>query len=671
MRFAAPTQPAQRRLACQALLAGLALLAPRAARAQGPANDLTGLSLEELMQVEVVSVVKHAEPAFETPAAVYVLTREELRRSGARTVPEALSLVPGLFAGRIDASKWAISARGFNSRFARTLLVLVDGRSIYTPIYSGVAWEGLTLPLEEIERIEVIRGPGGTLWGTNAVNGVINIITRRPSGEPSVEVALGAGNDERRFADTALSGPLPGQGRYRLWGSAAHHGSLTTSAGSPAGDAWSNGGVGLRTEWSSGSAGTLSVEGGASRSDLDTRLRLAALEAPFHLDLQDRRRMTGQHLLARWSRTLPGQARVTLQGFLADEERSEALLRARLEVGDIDTQVELPAYGRHQLSAGAGFRRVRDRLAGALVLSFAPERKTTSLWSGFLQDQIELWKHRATLTLGSKVEHSDPTGLSFQPSLRLLGRLSARQTAWLAVSRAVRTPSRAELDLDSALLAAFPSADGAPIQVALRGNPDLQAETLVAWEAGWRFRPTGALSLDVAAFRNRYSALAATIPVSDPAERQGTMREIASVAAAATSGVELGFHWRPCSRFALEGSYSRLDLGRPRLRGTSGTIVDYSSAPRNQAQLRLRADLPFGLELDAGGRYRDSIRNLALAAGIEGDLRLAYPLSHGVEIELIGRDLLSGPRREFASTGIGEQASLIRSRYLLTLRWKG
>ncbi len=474
------------------------------ATAQGTADDdLTQLSIEELMNVEIFSAAKKTQKLFDTPAAAFVITREDIRRSGATSVPEVLRIVPGVEVAQISASEWAISIRGFNDRFASKLLVLIDGRSVYTPLFSGVYWGPQdTVLLEDVESIEVVRGPGGTLWGANAVNGVINIRTRQARDTQGALATVLGGNQESNAA-LRYGDRLGENGYYRVYAKGFRRDALRDAEGDRAHDAWDQVQGGFRADWTLSGRDELTLQGDFYDGQPDQTLTISSLTPPSAPIVEDSVDLRGGNLLFRWKRQLGADSEWILQTYYDANERREVDLDQRIDTFDIEFQHRFPWGDRQEITWGLGYRSVRDDLDGSFTVSFDPTSRRTELYSAFVQDEIRLLDH-LRLTLGSKFEHNDYTGFEIQPTARLLWQVDPQQSVWGAVSRAVRTPSRSDSDI-RINLAGIPGTP--PTLLSIFGNEDLDSEELLSFELGYRSEPRRDLSLDVTAFYNRYDQL--------------------------------------------------------------------------------------------------------------------------------------------------------------------
>jgi iron complex outermembrane receptor protein len=642
--------------------------------------DLTELSLQELMDVEVTSVSKRAEPISAAAAAVFVITREDLRRSGATSIPEALRMVPGLEVARIDANKWAISARGFNGRFANKLLVLIDGRSVYTPLFSGVFWDVQDTLIEDVDRIEVIRGPGATLWGANAVNGVINIITRSARETQGGLLAAGGGSEERGFAALRYGGALGKSTFYRVYGKSFARGSGERLTGGAGADDWSMSRAGFRLD-AAPSAGTgLTLEGDLYDGEAGETLILQSLQAPVSRTVDDDERFSGGHLLGRWQRTLPDAAELKVQLYYDRTQRAAALIDEDRDTLDLELQHGLAPGSRHRLLWGLGFRRTGDDIRGSEVLWLTPARRTDDLASAFLQDEVALLPDRLWLTLGSKLEHNDYTGFEVQPNVRAVWIPRRHQTLWAAVSRAVRTPSRAERDirLDALVLGPgqlFPGAP--PAVVASLGDPEFDSEELLAWELGYRVGLAPGLLLDLATFYNDYERLRTTrtgAPYLEPAPGPPHLvvpARIGNDMQGEAWGAELAADWRASKRWRWSAAYSYLEVRLDLLPGADAmSLVAEGDTPRHQFHLRSSVDLGRGLELDLAARYVDELPALAVDGYASLDLRLGWKPRQGLELSLVGQDLLDGSHAEFSPEVIPTHATAAQRGFYGRLEWR-
>ena len=464
--------------------------APSTNAARVPAESgvaqLKELSLEELMDIEVTSVSKRPERLSETASAIQVITQEDIRRSGATRLPEALRLASNLEVAQIDSRRWAISARGFNSPFSNKLLVLIDGRTVYTPLFAGVFWDVQDTLLEDIDRIEVISGPGATLWGANAVNGVINIITKDAKDTQGTLLAGGGGTELRGFGGVRYGGAVAPNFRYRIYGKYFDRDGTVLPDGRDASDDWHQGQGGFRMDWDASESDVFTVQG----DGYDGRISQAGADA---IDV------SGANVIGRWSHTFYEGSELTLQLYYDRTHRDiPGEVSEDLDTYDVDFQHRFPLGERHDIVWGLGYRLIEDDVGNSPAVAFLPPQVSRQWFSGFVQDEIALVKDRVHLTLGTKIEHNDYTGFEFQPSGRLAWRLSEQQILWSAISRAVRTPSRIDREL-------FLRVDDPDLRI--DGGPDFESEELLAYELGYRVQPFSRLGLSLAAYYNDYDDL--------------------------------------------------------------------------------------------------------------------------------------------------------------------
>ncbi len=641
------------------LLAALSGGEMAVSRAAAP--DLTQLGIEELMNVQVVSASKQAQRLADAASAVFVITQDDIRRSGATSVPEVLRLAPGVQVARIDGSKWAISIRGFNGRYANKLLVLVDGRSIYTPVFAGVYWEVQDLLLEDIERIEVIRGPGASLWGSNAVNGVINILTKRAADTRGL-VSVTAGSPENTIVGVRYSGALGDDARYRLYGKYLKQDGLLDRQGRDAEDDWRLGSGGFRLDWAPSGRDSVSLQGGLYDGAMRQNLTVPSFAPPYAQLERDEAAMSGGHLQGRWERALSDTSRLSLQMFYQNQQRRDAITEFDVDTFDFDLQHTFALGERNALIWGLGYRHYRDDYRQTTLASMNPSQLDYGLFSAFVQDQISLVPRELELTLGARLERNDFTGWEFQPNARLLWTPHPRHRLWGAVSRAVRTPSRAEdgMTLDLVTYRAPPL--NFPVLLVLRGDAAFDSETLTAYELGYRVLPSERLSLDIAAFYNDYDDLRAASIRPDLATVVDGNLQIPSLFANAlqgrTHGVELAANWRAADRWRLQLAYSFLRVSVENKPGISGTFafLETTAQPRHQVSLLSSVDLRDDLEFDLWLRYTDELpaRNFgslgstpAVADYFSLNARLGWRPRKDLELSLVGTNLLGPTHFEF------------------------
>jgi len=632
---------------------------------------LKRMSFEELMNVEITSVSRAPESLRDAAAAIAVVDRDTIRRSGATTLPDALRLVPGIHVGEQTSSSWAVSARGFSNVNSEKLLVLSDTRSIYTPLVSGVGWDAQNYLLEDLERIEVIRGPGATMWGSNAVNGVINITTRSSRDTHGTYLAAGAGTFDRAWVGARYGGETDGGVNYRVYGKYFDRGETENSI-TDSDDAWQFGQVGFRTDWDGDERDAFTVQGDMYSGDVGqlvpaiTVLGRPGPEGPLTL------RLSGGNVLARWRRTHDESSDMQLRAYYDYTRRDDPSYTDTLHTFDIDFQRRFTAGSRHEIIWGAAYRVTSNNNEAGDLFALDPEHSTDTLYSGFIQDQIAL-NDVLRLTVGTKLEHNDFSGFEVQPSVRMAWRVRPNQTAWAAISRAVRVPTRIERDI--AIDVTDPAGD--PI-IRLLGNPDFESEELIAYEAGYRWQPMQALSLDIALFYNDYAKLASLEigePFIDPEDGRTVIPVLnENLTDGRTYGAELLVEWQPVEQWQLTASYSHIDMDlEPQGQDANRGELLEGSTPRNLAGLRSLVTLHERIELDAQLRYQSRIRSMPLEINVAGidaytelDLRLGWRASDHWLLSLVGQNLLHDSHPEFGpaeSRGSLERAGYLRAEW--------
>lgn len=641
--------------------------------------SLSGMSIEQLMNVKV-SILGPSQSVSKSPAAVSVITADDIKRSGAQNIPEALRLVPGLDVAQIDSAQWAVSIRGFNSEFANKLLVLEDGRSLYEPLFGGVAWDAQDTMMDNIDHIEVVRGPGATLWGANAVNGVINIITKSAQDTQGWLVSGGGGNQTPGFGSARYGGKIGENAYYRVYGTYTAHDPTELPGGSDAENAWQMGRGGFRADWTPPGDNLFTLQGDGYWGDVHELFTVYDPASPsLSGPAQDDMGLSGANTLARWTHTISDTADFKLQAYYDYTERDATqVFGEKRHTADLNFQNEFALGDRHKLIWGLGYRATTDTEQNNPTYTFSPAGKTVNLYSAFLQDEIALLPDRLSLTLGSKIEHNDFTGVEVEPGARLLwtpwvdsgSRALASQNFWASVSRAVRTPTRADEDI------ILHQAGPPPFAATINGNTGFESEELLAYEIGWRAAPVENVSLDAAAFYNDYNHLRNTevssISFFPPPPTINTY--LANNMAGDTYGAEVSATWRATDYWRLQPAYTFLKMNL-HVPSTSTDTVSAPTAegesPENQFSLRSLLDLPHGVTFDAALRYVDSLSALQIPSYFELDARLAWQINPHCEFALVGQNLLHPQHPEFAPTDVHYQATQIpRSVYgEITLRF--
>lgn len=622
-------------------------------------SALKKLSLEELMDIEVTSVSRHAEKLSETASAIQVITGDGIRRSGAASIPEALRLADNLDVAQINSSSWAISARGFNASVGNKLLVLMDGRSIYTPLFSGVIWNMQDYLLNDLDRIEVISGPGGTLWGANAVNGVINITSKSAKDTQGLYVEAGGGTQWQDFVGARYGGALASNVFFRVYGKYFDRGAEVYADGKSAHDSWNRGQGGFRVDAEPTLQNQFALQGDLFGGD--TGVTPGGEGTPNAVGVG-----SGGNILGRWTHTFADDADMSLQAYydrthLRAPFQSSGTIPAGPLIDDLDTydldfQDRFPLGGWNHIVWGLGYRYTHDVVQVAPLVAFIPGTLNQNLFSGFVQDEIKLHEN-LLLTLGSKLEHNDYTGLEYEPSARLQWKFTTNQMLWGAVSRAVRTPSRYDRDLfePNPAYGSF-----------LGGNSTFQSETVIAYELGYRAQLGRKVSASVSAFYNDYNdlrSLGLTGGTSLPAIFQNNL-------GGETYGVELSVDYQILDWWRLHGGY---DFLKEHIRVKSGRVdlfngLNETADPENQFFLRSSMDLPYRMELDAALRWIDTIHNNngsvsgSVPGYTEANIRVAWHATKNLEVSIIGQNLLHNRHPESGFPG-PTQEQIVRSVY--------
>lgn len=696
---------------------------PVAAQAQEESNasqvDITELSLETLVNLQVVTACRAKKALFKTASAGYVITSEDIRRSSATTIPDLLRTVPGVNVAQINANSWSVSVRGFGQRFSGKLLVLKDGMTIYTPTFSGVYWDIRDTMLEDVDRIEIIRGPGGAVWGANAVNGIINIITKNAA-DTQGGLVVAAGGTEEGISEVRYGGTVGDDLSYRIWGKGALRDASVHDDGSRGQDGWSSLRGGLRADMTPTDNDRVTVTADIFSGHVGQNTWIPSPYAPgsLYLDEYDAP-YWGGNILTRLEHDFGRDVNLAVQVFFDAVE-----LKRRFQGGvygpdqtstegtytlDFDSQIHFPIGSRHDVIAGIGYRSIWDKFTSEPYWSatMSPSHLQRSIYSAFVHDTITLWEDRLALILGCKLEHNDYTGFEVQPSARLLWTPSERHTLWAAVSRAVRTPSRAERDqlylrepamaitnvnlsptaaligaaggVRTLLATGLASGAGAggysiPVIPVVQGSDDFVSEELVAIEMGYRMQPVDRFSLDIAGFVNFYDKLMvmeADNLVLGPGYALFGLK-VSNGRKGTGYGVELSARWEATDWWRLDASYSyqhvdtwQRSAGR-NLLPMGGT----EDSPESTASLQSHMDLPSGIELDVTGRYTDELASLEVDSYLEMDARLAWSPYENLEIALIGRNLLHNHHEEFKDRIVYLGDSQIERSVLAKVTWR-
>lgn len=653
-----------------AVLLATALPGPAAGQVRPP-PDLTLASIEELMNIEITTASRKAQRAVDVAAAVFVITQDDIRRSGMTTIPDLLRMAPGVDVAQINSNKWAVSIRGFNALYANKLLVLVDGRSVYTHIFSGVLWDSVDLMLDDVDRIEVIRGSGAALWGANAVNGVINIVTKSAA-ETQGGLLRVDGGAAAEQGSVRYGGKI-GAAAYRLFAQWTGWDATLVAPDTSAGDRSDSVTTGFRVDGTRNGAFMLEGDFTTSRTHplwLDFNPDAAARDpiARGQADAQSGR------LLGRWTHTRAGGATQQVQSFVEIDTRHESLGTLRRHVFDVDTQYHTALGARHDVVAGARYRRLIEELAGNIGLSLTPRRDDSHLATAFLQDEIALGQ-RVALTVGSQVQYDSGTGAGVQPTARVMWKARPGQQVWAAVSRALRTPSLSDRGI-RADLPPVPAAGGLPVAATFLGNPAARTETFVDAQAGYRFEIGRTASFDVTGFVGRYEHLITQEVVDSsvqfvPSPQIKVTTQIGNQLAATTRGLEVAGRWSPIPSWRVDGSYTAFGVS-PELAATSrdsAAATTDANTPRTQWQLRSAFSPRPRATLGVAVFHVGPLEQLQVPAYTRADVTAEWRFTSRLSAMATGRNLFDAAHAELGGSGAVLQPTLIPRSASLRLRW--
>lgn len=615
------------------------------------------------MKIEVTSVSRRSEKLTQVASAVFVITQDDIRRSGATSIPEALRMAPGVEVARIGTDKWAINIRGFNGRFADKLQVLMDGRSVYNPLFSGVQWELQDTLMEDIDRIEVIRGPGAAVWGANAVNGVINIITKKAADTQGALVSAGGGTFEHGFVGARYGGKINEDTAYRFYAKGFTRNQMKSPSGERANDAWHSARGGFRLDHQRG-IDQMTVQGDIFYDAMGNALDKSQLSAPVIQANTARGHNEGGNIRFRWDRTFSDQSAIMLQTYYDRVDyRLSNLTKFRTESFDVDFQHRFPLLNHHDVTWGANYRLYHNKVSDTELIAMNPRQQTNQLISGFARDEITLIPERLRFTLGVRVDHNDFSGLEVQPNSRLMWTPNEKNSVWLAISRAVRTPSRAENDvrLNTRTLEQIPGTSTVlpfPVLAQLSGSSQFSSEKLMAYELGYRRQLNTQASVDIATFFNDYSQLrdlsfgALSLHSGFPTYFLLPVG-LNNKASGQTYGVEIAGDWRPLEQWRLQANYSFLHMHIDsnslfrQLDPTTGSASKVT--PQHQVSLRSNYDLSERLQFNLWLRYVSSIDLYRIPGYVTMDAKLAFKPTRNTELFLVGQNLLSQNHQEFTS----------------------
>jgi iron complex outermembrane receptor protein len=654
---------------------------PQPATQAAGQRDLTQVPIEDLMNIRVTSVSKTEQKMLQAAAAIFVITQEDIRRSGATNIPDLLRLVPGLDVSQINANNWAISARGFNRQFENKLLVLIDGRAVYTPLDGGVNWDTQDVPPEDIDRIEVIRGPGATLWGANAVNGVINIVTKKAADTQGGLITGGGGTEGQALGTAQYGGTLRGSTSYRIFTNYLNHNSLPAVGGGSGDDDWHLLHGGFRADTSISTKDSLTVQGDLyTGREGATIIHIFSIDPPVVGNLNVLTGLSGGNLFGRWNHAFSSRSDTTFQFYFDNYKRTGPEADETRHTIDFDFNHHFAWGSRQDVIWGAGYRRTWDHTLGTIDQAFNPSDAGLQLFTFFVQDTITLQPDRVYLTTGTKVEDNYFTGLELEPSARLAWTPSNWMTLWSAISRAARSPTQRNIGLNAAL-AVFPDPAGSstPVEVILFGTPKLMSEHVVAYEAGFRAQPKARLSIDVSTFFNHYDHLESletgpkVLEQSPAPARFVVPIAFGNLMYGTTEGGEVSTNLKLTDRWTLSPGYAFLEMHlhtQPSSQDTSSVAEYEGSSPQHQAQLRSHVELPHGLSWDASAYFVSALPIQGVASYTRIDTQLKWKLAERADISLVGQNLLRDHHLESNDALTLVNPSLIKRSAYAKFTWR-
>ncbi|WP_395407182.1 TonB-dependent receptor plug domain-containing protein [Pseudoduganella sp. UC29_106] len=609
-----------------------AALLARASTAAAQASDqFADLSLEELNDIVITSVSRQEERLSKAAASIFIISGVDIRRSGARTLPEALRLAPNLQVARLDAMNYAITARGYNTSLQNKLLVLIDGRPVYSPLFSGVFWDSQDVVMEDIERIEVISGPGATIWGVNAVNGVINVITRSAKDSQGTLASAVAGKEERD-GTFRYGGKLGDSGHFRAYARYSRQEDTETEAGAPVRTGGQRHQAGFRGDWALRD-GAFALSGDAYEG------RFGQVASP------DDTRVSGANLVGSYTRKLDAGSDLRLQLVLDHTERSQpGVLIDKLNTIEIEGQHGL-RFGRHNIAWGVGYRYSENEVHNGYAVAFFPTKINLHWGNIFAQDEIAL-SDKVTVTPGAKVEHNNYTGAEFLPSVRLAWSPSQNQLIWGNVAHTVRAPSRVDRDLY--LPGVTVPIAGLPRYV-IGGGPDFKSETANVVELGYRAQPRADLTYSLTLFNADYDKLRTIEPSGVNAPNTG-LYVLRNESEGRARGAEMWLQWQPASRWRLYGGLVLQDVETTLKPGSRDiTVAGATNDPRSHWLLRSSHELPNNMQLDWTLRRMGRLPKPEVPAYHELDVHWLWRLNPNLDLSLIGQNLLHRTHAEFGA----------------------
>ena len=646
--------------------------------AQRNTPDLIDQSLDDLLNIKVTSVSRTEQSLSRTASAVFVISAEDIQHSGANNIPDLLRMVPGIDVAQINSNTWAITARGLNARFSNELLVMIDGRNVYTPTFGGVFWDTLDFPLEDIARIEVIRGPGATIWGVNAVNGVINIIKRNAAETKGGMVTVGGGSLEQGFGTVQYGGKLGKSTDYRVFTKYFNQDQMQGLNGAPGADGWHLLRGGFRTDTNVSARDKLTTQGDIyGGSEASPTAQLFSITSPAPLNTNTVVPLSGGFLQSIWTHAISAKSETTLQIYFDQYKRADILDEKRNTVG-IDFQHHFAWGDRQNVVWGGGYSFSTSSTAGNLSASLNPPNRSMQLSSAFAQDEIALIRNQLYVTVGTKLEHNPYTGFSWMPSVRMSWTPSSNQMFWTAISRAHRTPAETDIALRTDL-GAIPSSTQTPNLLVLMGNPHFNNEALTAFEFGYRTNLSKRLSVDIATFYDKYDSQQTTEPGQPFFENSPSPSHLVLPLVFINQmfgeghGFETALNWKPAARWTLSPGYAFEQIHmhlRPNSQDVGSVRDAEGSTPVNSAQLRSHVDLARTIGWDVSTYFVDRLSGQKLPSHTRVDTRLSWRCTESLSIGVVGQNLLKSEHPEFVDNTESVRTTLIGRSAYAKLTWQ-
>jgi iron complex outermembrane receptor protein len=631
-------------------------------------GDLSGMSLEDLMNVEVTSVSKQPQKASETPAAVTVIGQDDIARSGLQSVPELLRLVPGMDVAQLNANTWTISTRGFNDVFSNKLQVLNDGRSVYTPGYSGVFWDLQDPLLQDLDRIEVIRGPGATIYGANAVNGVVNI-TSKSARDTQGTLVTGLLGDYQQEAGIRYGGQIDDRTYYRAYERYQRTDDFPTATGNDGRDGWQGDSAGFRVDRYATADDTFTFQGDAEQNREGQQVLAPTYVAPYSATNSSSFDATGADVLGRWTHRTSDTSELVAQAYYDFVDHPMQLGRYHVQTGDLDVHDRFAVGDRQQVIVGGECRLQQSVFRPGPIAVGTWGSRNEYLVSGFVQDDLTVVRNRVHAIVGTKLEDTSQGGFDVQPSGRLLWTPDDRNTVWASVSRAVGTPGEYEraVRFDVPTGGGGSAASPLPVVVQVRGSNGFESETLAAYEVGYRVKPAASVSLDVSGAYNHYDKLRSFgygVPsvIDAPVPHVLLPSPLGNDFGADTYAFELAANWQVTPVWRLASSYSLLvphvfDTIAANPVAAQILAIENGDSPRNQAQLHSYWDVTKRVQLNASAYYVDALNGQGVPSYIRTDVNVAWQPRPGLDLSVGVQNLFDGGHPEFSHGGTTDTLS--------------